>query len=286
MPEESRIEALKERLGDDLLLDELTDQLSRTRSLLRNSPEEVAEAALEAIGGQAEVEARIAAHLAASAPLAKPDRFPEAHRLAMRALEILDREGARDPGAPRLGVLKPIAEIAVEFVTEYITKSYAERVVSRLRNLYARREAQCQAGTPARRELARARMDLERVAPGFGGGSPLAPLLAAGASVSVLASAFQYLGAIDFGNRTVLTVVMGLLAVMFFLVSSVLLRGAAVARRRCRLIMRKPLAALWETIGYAGNLPNDNSRDFATAAIALNALVWLVVPGLVAVFVL
>jgi hypothetical protein len=170
----------------------------------------------------------------------------------MRALEVLDREGSRDAGAPKLGPLKPLAEPAVELVAEYIVSSYAEDVVNRLRTLYARRESQAAPGTPDRRELARARMDLERIAPGFGGGSPLTPVLAAGASVSALASAFQFLGALDFTNRRLLAVSAAILFVVFFLCAGILLRGAAVARRRATLIMQGPLAARSETIRARG----------------------------------
>lgn len=286
MDDDSRLEALKAKLGDQLLLDELTEQLNRTRGLLRRSPEDVATQALERGGQHAEVELRIAASLSAARPLAIPDRFPEAHRLTMRALEVLDREGSRDAGAPGLGPLKPLAEPAVELVAEYIVKSYAEDVVTRLRTLYARREAQAEPGSASRRELARARIDLDRIAPGFGGGSPLTAVLAAGASVSAIASLFQFVGAIDFGNRRLLAVTAGVLFVVFFLLAGILLRGAAVAHRRSTLIMRGPLAALWETIGSAGNAPHDNSGDFATISVGLTALVWIVGPAVLALFLL
>lgn len=286
MDDDSRIDTLKAKLGDQLLLDELSDQLNRTRGLLRRSPDEVAALALERAGGHAEAELRIAASLAAGTTLAVPDRFPEAHRLCMRALEVLDREGSRDAGAPKLGPLKPLAEPAVEFVAEYIVSSYAEDVVNRLRTLYARRESQAAPGTPDRRELARARMDLERIAPGFGGGSPLTPVLAAGASVSALASAFQFLGALDFTNRRLLAVSAAILFVVFFLCAGILLRGAAVARRRATLIMQGPLAALWETIGHAGAPPRDSSEGFAMISVGLTALVWIVGPAVLAAFLL
>ena len=63
-----------------------------------------------------------------------------------------------------------------------------------------------------------------------------------------------------------------------------LLRGAAIARRRCRLVMQRPLAALWETVGHAGNPPEDDSVLFGTLAVVLTALLWFVLPGLAAAF--
>ena len=63
----------------------------------------------------------------------------------------------------------------------------------------------------------------------------------------------------------------------------VLLRSAAVARHRSHLIMRQPLAALWETVGRAGKPPEDDSILFATIAIVLTAGVWFALSALVGV---
>lgn len=91
------MEALKERLPGDSLFDELSDQLDRTRMLLSSNPEAAADAAMARFAGEAEVEARISAQLAAPSVLAVPEQFLEAHRLAVRSLEVLDREGSRNP---------------------------------------------------------------------------------------------------------------------------------------------------------------------------------------------
>ena len=85
---------------DEGLLDELSDQFGRTRRLLTGDVDEAAAQVLARLGGQSEVEARIAAALASRLPLAYPERFAEAHRTVMRALEVLDREGSRDPTVP------------------------------------------------------------------------------------------------------------------------------------------------------------------------------------------
>lgn len=267
-------------LPEELLLDELTGQLDRTRQLLLGSPEGAAERALEHAATTDDAEARIAAELAMTQPLASPARFAEAHRLTMRALEVLDREGSRDARVPRLGPLTPVASWAVEFVAEYIVQSYAESVVGRLRSLYARREVQCPPEASERRLLARARIEMERIAPGYGGGGPLGTiLLVGGIAFPALASLTNFLGAVDLTNRAVILPGFALLTLLFFALSSVLLRGAAVAHRRSRLIMAQPLAALWETIGYAGSPPEDDSVLFATLAIVLTALLWVVVPA-------
>lgn len=281
---------LPDRLRADApLIDELSEQFERTRSLLTSSPEEAAEAALMRFAGESEIEARIAIELAADTPIANAEGFGAAHRATMRALEVLDREGSRDPAVPNFGPLRPIAQAAVEFVTEYIVKSYAESIASSLRRLYARREVQAVPGSPERRLLAGARAELDRVAPGYSGGGIGAPMLViAGLALPAIASLSQYLGAIDITNRWVIGSGMVALFVLFFSLSAILLRGAAVARRRSRLIMGQPLAALWETLGRAGNPPEDDSVTIATGAVILAAFVWIVLPlgGLVAYIVL
>ena len=76
---------------------------------------------------------------------------------------------------------------------------------------------------------------------------------------------------------------LGLAAVLIFAAFAwILLRGAAVAHRRARLILRAPLEALWETIGAAGEPPRDDSMTFATVGILLTALAWFVTPAIVA----
>ncbi|MGI8927243.1 MAG: hypothetical protein ACR2HN_11455, partial [Tepidiformaceae bacterium] len=89
----------------------------------------------------------------------------------------------------------------------------------------------------------------------------------------------QLVGAIDITSRGVLGGALAALFVLFFLLSSVLLRGAAVAHRRSRLIMQRPLAALWETLGHAGNPPEDESKTFATVAVVLTAVIWFIIPA-------
>lgn len=285
----SAFDALRERLPGETIFDDLTEQLERTRKLLTSSPDAAAEAALARFTGEAEAEARIAADLSAAEVLAHPAQFLGAHRLAMRSLEVLDREGSRDGGVSRrFGPARPFARRGVEYVAEYIVKSYAASAVEAMRRLYTRREPQAERGTPERLLLAQARVELDRVAPGFKGGGLGAPaLVAGGAAVPLLASLSQYLGAIDFLARPVLIGLFVALFVLFAILSSILLSGAAVAHRRSKLIMRQPLAALWQSIGHCGAPPEDHSRLFAFVAVLLSALVWVVVPvGGVLVYVL
>jgi hypothetical protein len=75
--------------------------------------------------------------------------------------------------------------------------------------------------------------------------------------------------------------------VLIAAVSWVILQGAAIARRRIKLSLDAPLAALWETIGWCGRPPRDNSSLMAALAIALTVAGWLLIPlGLFLVFAL
>jgi hypothetical protein len=270
------------RRPDELLLDELTDQLDRTRRLLTGSPADAAERALSRIGGDSEIDARLASELVAP-PLAAPDRFGEAHRLVMRALEVLDRDGHRAPRVAAPGPLRPLASAAVEFVARYIVRSFTHRVVGDLAALYARREVQAAPRSDERRLLAAARAELQRLEPRYGGGGLGAPaVLVAGAAVPALASLAQRAGAIDVDARWLFPGAIALVG-LFALLAWFFLRGAAVARHRSRLIAGRPLEALWQTIGHAGDVPEDDSMLFATIALVLTALVWFALPALIAV---
>jgi hypothetical protein len=222
----------------------------------------------------------IAAELAVTRPLADPEHFLDAHRLTMRALEVLDREGSRATRLPRLGPLTPAAGFAVETIAGYIVRSYASSVANRLRTLYTRRESQCLPSTPERRMLARTRVEMDRLAPGYASGlSGLPTLLLGGAAVPIIGALSSRVLAINFADRAVVLFMLLILFVAFFALSWALLQGAGVAHRRARLIMQLPLAALWETIGHAGNPPQDDSTTYATVGIVLTALLWFLIPA-------
>jgi hypothetical protein len=278
---------MKERRPDELVLEELTEQLDRTRRLLTESPEAIARQALEAMAApEEEAEARIAARLAAREPLAHLEAFAEAHRLVVRALEVLDGEGARNPPLAGAWALTPVLSFLVKAVAQYIVQAYARSVVGRLRTLYVRREAQAEPGSEARRLLARARIDTERMSTSFRLSGGVALLLAGGAAFPAVAWLANLAGAVYY-SRTVAAVALVVIAGLFVLLSFVLVRGAAVAHRRSQVVMRQPLAALWETIGNAGEPPEDHGRAIATVAIVLAGLAWFLVPAIaVAVYLL
>jgi hypothetical protein len=222
-----------------LVLDELSHQLEQFRILRSGTDAAATDQLLDKLGAQDPVEHQMVLELSATRPLGHPERFAEAHSLALRALEVLDRNGARAPRIPRIGPLTPIAAFGVQLVTRFIVRNHQADVIDALRNLYARRLAWCAPGDAERLPLLRARNDAERVAAGYNGNPIGVPT---GASWCIL-------------------------------------RGAAIARHRIKLTVEEPLAALWETIGRCGGPPEDDAQMFAVYAIILTIVGWLVIPA-------
>ncbi len=273
-PTHGAVEGTYTKIVDELIL----DRIDALRVLRADSQEEKG-ALLEKIAGRGKPEQDIVSELSKVRPLWRPDRFEEAHRMAMRSLEVLDRNGARSPKLPRLGPLTPPAAYVVEQMTRWIVKGHQNTMVTRVRKLYERREANSVWGSPEHHMLRRARIDAARVEPGYKG-NPLGlpTFLLGGAVLSSVASGLNRFVAWAF-NDTVGVIIFALVfGVVFFGLAWAALYSAGVARRRIRLCNDQPMKALWETIGACGTPPKDGSYDFAVYAIVLLALAWVLVP--------
>ena len=237
---------------------------------------------LEEIGVRGKAEEDIVSQMADRKPLWRPDRFEEAHRLAMRSLEVLDRNGVRKVSVPRLGPLTPAAEWSTQQVTRFVVKNHQNTVIDRIRKLYERREANCDWESQERRLLRRARYDAARVEPGYKGKTIGVPaFLLGGAVLSGAFSAVQRTLRSALDNK-ILTVVFGVVVVAVFVGAAwSAIYGAAIARRRIRLALDQPLKALYETIGACGPPPQDQSTNFAIYAIGLFLLAWIVIPAII-----
>ncbi len=260
-------------------IDELVlDRLDALQVLRADTPEEKGRL-LEKIGGPGKPEQDIVDQLSKVRPLWRPDRFEEAHRMAMRSIEVLDRNGARDATMPKIGPLKPPAQFAVGLITRWIVKNHQNTLVTRVRKLYERREANAIWGTPEHHMLRRARINAAQVEKGFKADAlGLPTFLLGGAFLTTVASGFQAIFRSALSS-TIGTIVFGtVLALVLAAISWAALYGAGVARRRIRLCTDQPMKALWETIGAAGNPPRDASYDFALYAIVLTVLAWIVIP--------
>lgn len=261
----------------NLVLDELEERFERFR-ILRKTDSAEADRVLDELGAHSSVDRDIVLELSSTRPLGHPERFPDAHALVMRSIEVLDRNGGRGVKVAGLGPLGAVASPLVQLVARFIVRSHQATVIDAVRHLYARREASCAFADPARPMLSRARIHAERVASGYKRnpiGLPSLLIVAGGAALSSLGrSAAQAISATT-GFAVVATIVSFL---VFGAAAWIILRGAAVARRRIRLTVDRPLEALWETIGRCGRPPRDQARQFAFYAILLTALGWIVVP--------
>jgi hypothetical protein len=264
---------------DSLLLDKLGENFDAFQ-LLRKDPESSAEDVLGQLGVNTELDRQIVLELSSKRPLGHTDRFPEAHSLAVRSLEVLDRNGSRKIPLPRLGPLTPVANYLVSIVTQFIVRNYLSSAIDSMRRLYQRREANCLLNDPARPMLTRARIHAERLTPGFKR-NPLGipAFLFGGAFISSIFSALadSVLGIGDAAQWV--QIMVGVITFALLGIASwVLLRGAAVARHRIKLSTEEPLKALWQTVGRAGGPPQDSSMAFAVISIVLLAAGLLVIP--------
>jgi hypothetical protein len=256
----------------------LLDRIDALRVLRADTVEEKGQL-LEEIGGSGKPEQDIVSELSKVRPLWRPDRFEEAHRLAMRSLEVLDRNGARPAKLPKLGPLTPIAQFAVQQVTRWIVKSHQNTLIDRIRKLYERRESNSRWGSPEHHMLRRARINASMIQTGLTS-KPLGlpTFLVGGAALSGISTGVGRMisGALE---STTGKLIAGLVAALVLLAAAwVVLYAAAVSRRRIRTSTDQSMKALYETIGACGNPPRDQSYNFAVYAIVLLALAWIVIP--------
>jgi len=269
-----------------LILDELGQRLDQFH-VLAVSDDAAADRLLNQLGGSGRVEREMLGELAAGRPLAHPERVPEAHAVAMKALEVLARNGSRPPSQLQLGPLTGIARFFVQQVIRYIVRNHQNHVIDSIRDLYARRLGWVPIGDPARIMLVRARLDVERASPAYKkSGGALPTFLVGGAAVSSLAQVARSGASATAASRAGIIIAGVALFLVLFGASWAILRGAAIARRRIRLSLDSPLAALWETIGWCGHPPRDTARSFALASIALIGVGLVIVPVATVIFTL
>lgn len=216
-------------------------------------------------------------------PLAHLDRFPEAHRNMVEALESLARHGYHGTAAgQRIGPLRAVVRWGVKLVARYVVVSYVKEMSNELRNLYSLREMQAVPGTDERWELRRARTDAERMVEALKRRQlGLPTFLIGGALVPLFATLGRVTGLL---GSTVWAAVLAIAGLVVALAASwVILRGAALASRRIRLATRGPAQTLWNTIGWCGRPPKDQSRTFVIISVALTVGSWILVPLLVGI---
>jgi hypothetical protein len=260
--------------AEAFILDQLADRLDTLRLLREDDPHR-ADVMLEQFGAAGRVESEMLRELGQREPLQISERFPEAHRAVMRALEVFDRNAAKPPSSLRAGVLTPVASVVIQLLIGIVVHNYQRSVVGHLQRLYALREANGVPGTTEYRVLTVARRQVDRIAddlPRRAGGLPA--FLVGGAALSAASSTIQEVTR----SPLVLLVVAGVTAALAVAAFWCVITAAGVARRRTRIALDAPLRALYATIGAAGDPPHDRSRAFIVYAVVLLATAWVVVP--------
>lgn len=268
--------------NEGLFIDELTERLDSLRLLRLHDPA-AASSLLESFGTHGVVEENIVEELATLEPIAHPDRFEEAHRRVMRALEVYDRNGPRKPSVPASvpTFARPLARSLVRIPVRMIVRKHQRALTAEIRQLYALREAGAAVGSAEHSMLSLARRQVDEIRSDLNKNPlplPLPAFIGVGAIVSGTLSWVQRGLADDVGRILVLLLfsIIGLIG--FWAV----FRGAAIARRRTRISLDGPMQALWEVLGDAGALPADKSRTFAVRATGVLIAVWVVIPVFVA----
>lgn len=262
----------------DLVIDELDEKLAAFNAF-RKSDGAAADAILGELGASDGVDRDIVLQLAGKRPLGHPERFDEAHAMAIRSLEVLDRNGARSVKTKLPGPLDAIGAYLIQLVTRFIVSNHQKSLAQNMRKLYSRREANCLPDDPARHQLRRARLHADLVGEGFKKNPLGVPsFLLGGALISSLIGAVVDGATSAADNKLGWFILGGVLLVLSTVASWVIIRGAAVARRRIVLTTERPFKALYETIGRCGNPPGDSAKQFALIAMIILIVGWALVP--------
>jgi hypothetical protein len=265
----------------DELLEEIDNPIERLK-LLDGDENEISKY-LDAIEVTSPREREMLHEISRTRPLARPELFPQAHRNMVEALESLARHGYKGTAAgKKLGPLRAAARWGVQLVARYVVVSHIKETCKQLRNLYGLREIQALPGSDERRELRRARMDSDRMVAALEAKELALPtFLIGGAAIPIVASVGRATGLL---SSTTWATVLGVAGMLIALVASwVILRGAALASRRIRLATRGPAQTLWNTIGWSGRPPKDQSRMFVIVSVALTLGSWILVPILLGI---
>ncbi len=262
----------------NLVLDELEERFHAFQ-LVRKSDASAKADVLHELGASDDVDGDIILELSSEWPLGHPERFDRAHRLVVRALEVLDRNGARGvkTRAP-IGPLNHVAGFLVQLVTRFIVRQHLKRQIQHLHWLYVRREANTELDNPFRSQLRRARIETERLVPTFNTSALGVPTFIFGGAV--LSWVFGSLQVLIAGLDTWYwqVVFAAAVSVLTGVASWIVVRGAATAQRRIRLTTDRPIKALYETIGRCGDPPRDDSIVFIVVALILGIVAAVALP--------
>jgi hypothetical protein len=270
------------RIGDSL--DEGFDNPIERLRLLSGDDDAVA-AFLDELDVSSPRERELLAELGRPAVLARRERFDADHRRAVEALESLRRHGFHGSQAGvSLGPARYVVRWLVELVARYLVVSHVKNVVMQMRNLYWVREMEAPSNSTELKLLRPARIDAQALVEIMRSREIGVPsFVIAGLLLPLIATVWRLMSGFAFERWWIATLV-GVAGVVIGLVLSwICLRGTALASKRIRLSLKKPLEEVWRSIGHCGNPPKDGTRRFAIVSIVLMVSVWIVLPAIVAV---
>jgi len=272
--------ALSMSVQDDDQIDELGEKLTAFKSLVTGSPD-AADAVFDKFDIEGKTETDIATEMVAPLTIAHPGEFEAAHRMAVKSLEVLKRNGYR-PVNPqkKIPILTPLLVVGIQLISRFIVENHLRLLTEQVYNLYSRREAWAVPRSDNARMLRQARLDMEMIKPGFFKDSPfgLPTFLLGGAVVSSVAGALGA-AARTISESQILIALSTILSLLIILGGAwTVLRGTAVARKRIRLTTDQPMNNLYRVIGNCGQPPKDQSKIFALIAMLLMLLAWVVIP--------
>jgi len=266
-------------------LDQFSEKLEAFKTFAKND-QAAADAIFESLGGKGKVEQEMLLQLGAWKPLYKPERFDDAHHVAMRALEVLYRNGHRK--APlKLSVFTPVAQYSVQLVTRFVVRDHVKNVVNSIDHLYTRRWASAPRDTPDARMLRRAWFYVEKVRAGYKGKSlGLPTFVLGGAFVSSLTGLLSNLFRSGTLNKWLLIILAMVLYLVMIALAYGIIKGSAIARRRIKMSLDQPLRNLWDVVGAACNPPKDQAIQFAMVSLIIMAVTALGIPIVATILIL
>ncbi len=263
-------------------LDEFSEKLAAFNAL-RKSNSSAADSVLEELsGGYGKVEREIVQELAAPRAIAEPSRFEEAHRHAVRAIEVLYRNGYRAAQFNGPGVVKAVISYLQQQVSRFIVRSHVNELVDSLHDVYTLREAESPPRSDEALMLRRTRMQMERIEQRYKGRAVGLPaFVLGGAAVSTVVTGLSSVLQVVTKSDLLLGFASVAVLAVFLAMAWAILRSAAITRRRIRLTTEQPLQTLYRVVGGLGDPPRDHAKLFALIAMIVMAIIWLVVPGAV-----
>jgi hypothetical protein len=232
-------------------------------------------------GAFSDAEEAIVEQMADARVLAEPQRFPEANRDMVKAIEVLYRNGRRAGPLKGWGLLRPLVQLLQVYVTSFITSSYVKTLLRNMLALYVSRENQASKGSHEWHLLYYARWNLDKMDTHYSLDRATIPiLLFEGAVLATTTSGFATLFAKIVDRDMIL---IGFSLCVLALVAAVgvgIVQSVGIAKRRIAMTTEQPLETLYAVVGGAGDPPRDIARAFAVGAIVVLVLIWLIIPGL------